>query len=304
VPIVIGDHADPHVLAVAERLPLPATILDAAAMARVPFTITETGFVVDGNTAVACPRRGWVRRLAPAGWTAPIRDGSLQGASQAAWLTALASIVRDDGTEWLSSIDAIAAAENKPLQYRRAAWAGVRVPEWMVTTDHAAIPRGRGWVTKPLGPGHFVEGGEDRMVPTTLLSDGQRSALAAAPFIIQRHVGAVRHARVVTVGELSFSATLDGSDRPLDWRTDADAHLAFTATAAPPEVHAAALTAAAANKVRFSSQDWILDSDGVWWFVDLNPAGQWLFLPAGVADGVSAAIAAWLADDTDTGELP
>ena len=304
MPIIIGDRADPHVRAVADRLSCPATILDAAAMARVPFTITETDFVLDGNTVAACPRRGWVRRLAPAGWTAPIRDGSLQGASQAAWLTALASIVRDDGTEWLSSIDAIAAAENKPLQYRRAAWAGVRVPEWMVTTDYAAIPRGRGWVTKPLGPGHFVEGGEDRIVPTTLLTDGQRSALTAAPFIIQRYVQAVRHARVVTVGEQSFSATLDGSDRPLDWRTDADAHLAFTATAAPAEVHTAAVAAAAANNVGYSSQDWILDVDGVWWFVDLNPAGQWLFLPAVVADGVSAALAAWLADDTDQRKQP
>jgi hypothetical protein len=299
VPIIIGDRADPHVQAVADRLPSPATILDAAAMARVPFTLTETGFVLNGNTANARPQRGWVRRLAPAGWTAPIREGSLQGASQAAWLTALASIVRDDRTAWLSSIDAIAAAENKPLQYRRAALAGVPVPEWMVTTDYAAIPTGRSWVTKPLGPGHFVEGGEDLIVPTTLLTDDQRSALTAAPFILQRYVGAARHARVVTVGKRSFSATLDGADRPLDWRTDTDAHNGFTATPAPAEVHTVALAAAAANNVRFSSQDWILDADGAWWFVDLNPAGQWLFLPTGVADGVSAAIAAWLADDTD-----
>jgi len=300
VPIIIGDCADPHVRAVADRLPSPATILDAAAMARLPFTLTETGLVVDGNAATACTRRGWVRRLAPAGWTAPIRDGSLQGASQAAWLTALASIIRDDRTAWLSSIDAIAAAENKPRQYRRAAAAGVRVPEWMVTTDNDAIPRGGSWVTKPLGPGHFVEGGEEQIVPTTLLTDGQRSALTAAPFIIQRCVRAVRHARVVTVREQSFSAMLDGSDRPLDWRTDADAHYGFTATATPLAVHAGALAAAAANSVGYSSQDWILDANGVWWFVDLNPAGQWLFLPTDVADGVSAAIAAWLADDTDT----
>ena len=36
------------------------------------------------------------------------------------------------------------------------------------------------------------------------------------------------------------------------------------------------------------------DTDGGWWFIDLNPAGQWLFLPTGPATGVTAAVAAFL----------
>ena len=42
----------------------------------------------------------------------------------------------------------------------------------------------------------------------------------------------------------------------------------------------------------YSSQDWIESDDMV--FVDLNPAGQWLFLPSAVADAVSATIASHL----------
>jgi hypothetical protein len=48
----------------------------------------------------------------------------------------------------------------------------------------------------------------------------------------------------------------------------------------------------AALGVGYSSQDWIEDVDGAHYFLDLNPGGQWLFLP--FADEVTAAIADWL----------
>lgn len=44
----------------------------------------------------------------------------------------------------------------------------------------------------------------------------------------------------------------------------------------------------------FSSQDWIVDRDGTAWFIDGNPAGQWLFLPPEVSTPATDAIASWL----------
>jgi hypothetical protein len=46
-------------------------------------------------------------------------------------------------------------------------------------------------------------------------------------------------------------------------------------------------------RVGYSSQDWIVEG-GEAYFIDLNPAGQWLFLPEPVASEVSGEIAAWL----------
>ncbi|WP_404385796.1 hypothetical protein LL946_06060 [Knoellia locipacati] len=91
-----------------------------------------------------------------------------------------------------------------------------------------------------------------------------------------------------------YSATLAASELPLDWRLAEAGHTGFTTVPAPAEVHDLAARATAVLGVGYSAQDWICDEDGFWWFVDLNPAGQWLFLPHEVADAVTAEIAAFL----------
>lgn len=72
----------------------------------------------------------------------------------------------------------------------------------------------------------------------------------------------------------------------------------FRENPAPEGVHKLALQAARVCRVGYSSQDWMADHDGHWWFLDLNPAGQWLFLPAQVADRVTQGLADWLDAET------
>lgn len=40
-------------------------------------------------------------------------------------------------------------------------------------------------------------------------------------------------------------------------------------------------------------QDWMVDDDGPV-FTDINPGGQWLFLPSGVAMPATQTLAEWL----------
>jgi hypothetical protein len=61
---------------------------------------------------------------------------------------------------------------------------------------------------------------------------------------------------------------------------------------------ASAVRLAAALGVGYTSQDWIDDGDRVV-FIDLNPGGQWLFLPPEVARPATAAIAKHLVGGTD-----
>ena len=227
----------------------------------------------------------------------------LKSAERTASVSALAAIVRSEGIEWLTQLDVFGAAENKPLQYQRAAQAGVPIPEWVVTTDANALPTEGEWVSKPLGRGSFIDDkGGGWVVPTAAVDlRKHRQELIRVPFLLQRQILATIHARVVTVGVPPSctvqSATLAASELPLDWRLAEAGHLGFTATPAPARVHALAVKATTALDVGYSAQDWICDQDGAWWFVDLNPAGQWLFLPPEVAHAVTAAIAAFL-DET------
>jgi hypothetical protein len=106
-------------------------------------------------------------------------------------------------------------------------------------------------------------------------------------------VPAVAHARVVTVCDKAFLARLTAAGLPIDWRQDAVAHKSFVPFW-DEELAEEAVALAAACRVGYSSQDWIQDRGGRWWFIDLNPGGQWLFLPPPVSDSITQAMAGWL----------
>jgi hypothetical protein len=148
---------------------------------------------------------------------------------------------------------------------------------------------------KPLGPGHFrTDQGEWRTVFTETFdpngNDGR--LLAGPPFIVQRRAAALSHKRVVTVADRSWVFTLDGKDLPIDWREEARAHRQWKPETNDQLGHDALLLAQRLA-VGYSSQDWIETANGLE-FIDLNPAGQWLFLPDPGAAEISNAIADWV----------
>lgn len=292
--LIVGSATDPHVAAVVACMRQAPVIVDAATLRDAPITLTADAVMVDGRRFDR--GRGWIRRLAPEGWTESLMGSGLSAAEHSAAVSALASIARNDRVTWLTPLDVYGAAENKPLQYRRAGQAGVPVPEWIVTTDASRIPRGGHWVSKPLGRGSFIDDdGAGWVVPTTSVDvDHDRESLLRVPFLLQRRIEVATHSRVVTVGDEVFSATLPAGDLPLDWRMSTAGHEGFIDVPAPDAVHELARAAAAALDVGYSAQDWVKDEQGAWWFIDLNPAGQWLFLPSCTADPVSAAIASFL----------
>lgn len=290
MPVIVGDVADPHVEAVVAQLHAEPVIVDASSLPAKRVTITGNEVHVDGLTV--SPQAGWLRRLAPAGWTESMNDRGLEAAARSAAVSALAALARDERFDWLTPLDRLGGAENKPYQYRLAAAAGVPVPEWIVTTDPESVPTSGDWISKPLGPGSFIdEEGTGYVVPTTAVNLGDPQTIARVPFILQRRVKARVHARIITVGPHAWSATLRADDLPMDWRMAPSAHYGFTDKPVPDDVSQHALAITSATEVRYSAQDWIQGADGRWWFVDLNPAGQWLFLPATVAEPATLAIA-------------
>ena len=290
MPLIVGNIADPHVQDVVAAMKAEPVIVDAATFLDSPVTISAKVLEVCG-TQVA-PGPGWLRRLAPEGWTENINASGIDAVCRSAAVSALAAIARDERFTWLTKLDHLGGAENKPYQYRRAAAAGLPVPRWIVTTDPEAVPGAGAWVAKALGPGAFIDdNGSGRIFPTKPIDTADRAVIARVPFILQQLIDARAHARVVTVGRSVQSATLLAAGLPVDWRTSPAGHHGFTPTPAPDRVHRMAVAVAASVAVGYSAQDWIQDTAGDWWFVDLNPAGQWLFLPDQISARVTAAIA-------------
>ena len=243
------------------------------------------------------PTPAWLRRLAPARWGHGIRIGSHRAAITSARMGLLGALLRHSGLDWLTSVEALATGENKIVQYRTATTLGIRVPKTLVTGELAELVSvlGEPFVLKPLGLGSFQDDhGNSRSVYAEECTAArlQDADLTEAPFLAQEMIRAERHLRVVTVKERAWAAQLDAAGLPCDWRKAASTDARFRPTA-HPEAEKMAVHLAAALDTGYSSQDWIVQ-DGEIYFVDLNPAGQWLFLPPDQAASISEAVANWL----------
>jgi len=302
--VIVGEVADPHVALVLERLPAAGTVVvDAASLPSVLIKRSDFGWTLLDTTGepVQVSRdstaRGWIRRYSPPGWDEGVQIGSHRAAVLTARLALLGALMRDVRIRWLSPSDRLSAAENKLLQYDAARDLGIGVPRTVVCADLQAVVAevGEPFVVKPLGAAHFNQSGEHKLVyaESVSIADLAGTDLLEAPFLMQEHLQATAHLRVVTVEDEAWVCELKAESLPTDWRRADAAHGAFRLTEDRAEIGAQAIALEHAMGVGYSSQDWIVHRDGAS-FIDLNPAGQWAFLPAVAADDVTASIGAWL----------
>ncbi len=276
------------------------TVLDSESLQQANFEIRPPRGLLEYEgcvTDLAAGCRGWVRRLSRIDWEVGTIVGSHDAVAKASWLSLLASILRYPGMEWLSRFDAINAAENKLTQYTLATMAGVPIPNTMVSnTPQAYSALRRPLIAKPLGPGHYRS--SDGSWLTVFTEDFEpRDAtdadlLNGPPFVVQERVHANAHLRVVTVNDQAWAFRLEAKGLPTDWREVPQAHRDWVYIQ-DESLLKKAIKIAKMHGLGYSSQDWI-ESSNSQIFLDLNPSGQWLFLPEAQSREISESIALWL----------
>ena len=302
-PILIGNEADHHLRIVADAVRARGarpTIFDADSISAQGYAFSTGRLMIEGRD-VPLGGRAWLRRIAPTRWTTGDLVGSVPDVSFRARVHLVASIARHASWKWLTTIDALQAAEDRLNQLRVAESLQIEVPATMVSSDPALARSflGSEIVVKPIGTGAFVnEAGEPMTVHTTSLDERIANAdFASAPFVAQKRIDVERHLRVVTFGNRASTAQLKAKSWPLDWRQAKDAHGSWIA-ANEPDVEAQAVLLANEMSVGFSSQDWLIPATGPPVFIDLNPAGQWMFLPPEIATPATDYIADFLVGET------
>jgi hypothetical protein len=301
-PVIVGERQDLHVEAVVEACRhrgFDVSLVDVSTLEDRSFTYLDGEWLIGGEAFSEDQpvRRGWIRRLAPPTWRTGTQAETHEAVVRTSWLALLAGWLSSPSVQWLTAFRRLLAAENKIVQLDAVRRLGMRVPHTVLTNDlNELIDSFDEVIVKPLGPSQFLASPEDmRVVYATRMSTADMASdeLASAPFLLQERIAACRHVRVVTVGGSAWVAGLDAADLPDDWRVHVPAHSSFV-PAECEEVVQAAVRAATALDVHFSSQDWIVDTAGESVFLDLNPAGQWLFLPDELAQSVTGALADWL----------
>lgn len=303
--VVIGSLDDPHVDRVIRRLPPRSTVvIDAESLPDVLVHIDDgqtvakdlTGCPVSIGTADGV--RGCIRRLSPSSWDQGAVIGSRRAAELAAQLACLSLILRDPTVEWLTPVDTQLSSENKMLQARAARAAQIPSPTAIIggTAKYLRSRLGPQAVVKPLGPGNYEEDGTQHVVYTQVVATSSLTKLHTLDpaFLTQKHVRAETHLRIVTVAEQTWGAVLPARGLPLDWRKSDAAHSSFVSHDLTTGEVDGAQRIAQQLGVRFSAQDWLCTDDGATTFIDLNPGGQWLFLPTEIAEQITIELAKWL----------
>lgn len=121
---------------------------------------------------------------------------------------------------WVSHPVATRLAENKLVQLRAAARAGLRIPATLVSQDPARIrsfcSAHPGAIIKPVATPRGVEFVSTAVVDQELLDSDE--VLALSPSIYQECVPGNRHLRISVVGDRCDAAMIEAST--LDWRMD------------------------------------------------------------------------------------
>jgi len=190
------------------------------------------------------------------------------------------------------------AAALKTAQLEAAARAGLRLPDTLVTSDPAAAAR----FLEGLGDGGAVHKavhatpGDWRPTRRVGPEDLHRlPALRLSPVILQERIPGV-DVRVTAVGEELFAAEIDArtSPSPDDYRGH-EAGCRFEPCALPPAEERALRALVRELGLSFATADFRRRDDGAWFFLEVNPAGQWLFVEERTGQPITEALAALLA---------
>lgn len=206
---------------------------------------------------------------------------------------------------WMNHPARAQFAESKIYQLSRARTLGFQIPKTLVSNDPVAVRRfwqereGR-VIAKPLRMGYFDFGDRQTCVFTTSIAEEHLrddEAIQLAPVIYQELVPKAYDIRVTIVGKKVFSAAIDSQSVPsamIDWRQSETEDLPHSGHQLPPSVEAKCLEYMDKLGLSFGALDLVLTPNNEYIFLEINSAGQWVWIEDKLNLPISKAIAEWL----------
>lgn len=252
--------------------------------------------VVDGvRHDLAAVRSVWWRRPQPFGLDEAMSDGDDRSFAYGECHAAIMGLWSCLDAHWVNNPERDEVAARKAYQLKVAAGLGLRVPRTLVTNDPE---RAAAFIDSEGSMGTIYKAfsaTERAWRETRLLRSEERAHLDAvrlAPVIFQEHVRADIDLRITMIGDEVFPAEiLSGeTDYHVDFRMTMHA-AAIRAHILPDEVVVKLRAFMGALGLVYGAIDMRLTPDGEYIFLEVNPAGQWLFIEDRTGQPITAALA-------------
>ena len=285
--VILSNHGDLHAIAAKKLLVEDFGVeCDIVDFGTYPTSATATVEVTDGGETLAWrgkaaldwgdvttvwwrrPRRPSLRNLIP--------DRNARAFALAECDAVISTLLLSSRARFVNDPARQTAAHHKGLQLVTARRLGLKTPRTLISNDPAAVrafvaAEAAGCITKPLT--HPV----DRMLPTRDVSEHDLHALdtlSVGPMLVQQRLGFGQDIRVCIFGDVIFAAEMD-VDR-IDGRLDFGS--VWRTTEVPSELGSALLALTRELGLVTASIDLRRTVDGNCYFLEVNPAGQFLFV--------------------------
>ncbi|MDQ3539674.1 MAG: alpha-L-glutamate ligase [Chloroflexota bacterium] len=309
--LVVSSPSDAHATVVLRRLAdlgAPAELLD---LSRFP---TETrlalGYGATAGTTARIQLTGnrwidladvtaiWWRRPQPLGIDPAIRRSGHRTFAYGESHEALAGLWLSLDTHWVNHPVATETAGRKAYQLQVAEDIGLSIPKTCITNDPEEA---RAFAAQH--PGGVIyksfSATEQEWRETRMLREREIAGLgnvAYAPVIFQEYIEAVVDLRITVIGDDIFPAAIHSqkSAYPVDFRMDM-AQVPIEPATLPAAFKTGLLSLMKRLDIVYGAIDARLTPDGNHVFLEVNPAGQWLFIEQRTRQPITETLARYLA---------
>lgn len=266
---------------------------------RVSLLDDGTARIVDGDTVHVLDdlHAIWYRRAL---WTRPDLPPDVAAVVHQESRTFVQGLIERFRPYVLQPRSLTTSAGLKPRQLSVARRNGLDVPATVVSTDAGVLREharalGGNIVTKVV-TSLVVRDDAMQVVMTSPVSQEDLDALSeveVVPVVLQERLDKLRELRVTVVGDALFVCSVDtrGDDTAeVDWRRNPDG-VVWSPDTLPEAVGQALLATVQELGLVFGAADIIHTTDGRYVFLEVNPAGEYLWVDHLVGRGISRAIA-------------
>lgn len=228
----------------------------------------------------------WLRRPRPIAPAAG-RDAAERQHVAAEWGEALEGFLAHIPVHrWINHPTANVLASHKLEQLTRAQRLGLVVPRTLVTQSPASLRAfwrsADAIVAKPLASGYLErDDGRDTLIYTSEVEPRHlrnADSVRACPTLFQVRIDKRYDVRMCVIDREILAIAMHRSDRALDVRRDNMDGVAYSRAAPPARTERAARRLVSSYGLRFAALDFVVDAAGTWYFLELNPNGQWAWL--------------------------
>ncbi len=241
----------------------------------------------------------WWRRPQPFQTHEELSDHGLRQFAQAEIWEAFAGMWTSLDATWVNPPKRDEIAHRKVYQLRVAQELGLPIPKTMITSNPADA---QAFVAQ-CGEGGTIykafSATEQHWRETRLVRSDEMDLIenvAYAPVIFQEYVPAEVDLRITVVGDKIFAAEVHSQQTryKVDMRMDIG-NAAIAAATLPDEVGARLQKLMKALGLIYGAIDMRRTPDGDYIFLEINPAGQWLFIEEKTGQPITTALANWMA---------